>query len=47
MHSASPIHLLLVVAFIVCELLASFNLPVARPNLIALGLAFFGLSLLF
>lgn len=42
-----PIHLILVVLFIVCEFLAAFNLPIGRPNLIALGLGFFGLSLLF
>lgn len=40
------IHLLLIVAFIVCELLAAFGATVPRVNLEALGLMFFGISLL-
>lgn len=39
--------LVLVIAFVVCELLAAIGAAVPRVNLQALGLFFFGLSLLF
>lgn len=42
----APLHLILVVAALLCELLAAFN-TAARVNLVALGLAcFFGSLLL-
>lgn len=51
MHSGSTLHLLCVVFFVVCEALAAFLWPPPvepyRVRLIALGLFFFALSLLF
>ncbi len=51
MHSSEPIHLILVVVFIVCEALAAFLWPPTvepwRLRLVACGLFFYGLSLLF
>jgi hypothetical protein len=45
---SDPIHLILIVLFIVCEGLAAINLPnISRPNLGWLGLLFYGLALLF
>lgn len=41
------IHTILLVAFIVCEGLAAIGAAVPRVNLVALGLFFFGLSLIF
>lgn len=51
MHPASPVHLILVVAFLVCELLAAFLWPPTvepwRLRLVALGFGLYAASLLF
>jgi hypothetical protein len=41
------LHLILLIIFAVCELLAAIGAAVPRVNLTALGLFFFALSLLF
>ncbi len=51
MHPENPIHLIFVVAFLVCEALAAFLWPPTvepwRLRLVALGLTFYAAALLF
>lgn len=43
----ASLHLILVVAFLICELIAACGVPSGRVNLIAAGLACLAASMLF